>query len=376
MIEGTNTPLHLPGLTIKGFRGIQRLELPTLGRVTLLAGKNGAGKTTVLDAVRIYAARGRQRTLSAVLEKHEEFAPAIACDGNEIDAPNPAALFYDRRISPNSIVEIGPAAGGTNERLTIGAVEADPALKTSVGGMLPDASPNERMFALRVRFAERDRVLPWLLVPENSGKYGAAACDGWNEFPTELACRSSGPGATDNDMAATLRDDTARTEDEESIVRILNIAFKEKVDRVAMAGGGAPGARTARRRAVVKLRGHAAPVPLKSLGSGAERLLELASALVASRHGFLLIDQAENSLHHALLYDLWSAILRGAEENDVQVFATTHSFDHVRALAYAAESTASRAMLFRLENDNVGHWGVAYRQSEMKIAADQGIEVR
>ena len=50
--------LHLPSLVIKNFRGIDELTIPRLGRVTLLAGKNGVGKTTVLDAVRIYAAGG------------------------------------------------------------------------------------------------------------------------------------------------------------------------------------------------------------------------------------------------------------------------------------------------------------------------------
>ena len=46
--------LHLDSLYISGFRGIPKLEIPRLGRVTLLAGKNGVGKTTVLDAVRMY----------------------------------------------------------------------------------------------------------------------------------------------------------------------------------------------------------------------------------------------------------------------------------------------------------------------------------
>ena len=50
--------LHLPSLSITGFRGIDTLTIPRLGRVTLLAGKNGVGKTTVLDAVRVYAAGG------------------------------------------------------------------------------------------------------------------------------------------------------------------------------------------------------------------------------------------------------------------------------------------------------------------------------
>ena len=39
-------PLHLPSLSIRSFRGIDRLSIPKLGRVTLLAGKNAVGKTT------------------------------------------------------------------------------------------------------------------------------------------------------------------------------------------------------------------------------------------------------------------------------------------------------------------------------------------
>ena len=48
--------LPLPSLSISGFRGFQDLLIPQLGRVTLLTGRNGVGKTTVLDAMRIYAA--------------------------------------------------------------------------------------------------------------------------------------------------------------------------------------------------------------------------------------------------------------------------------------------------------------------------------
>ena len=59
-----DSSLLLPDLYIENFRGIKKLSIPRLGRVTLARRpKNGVGKTTVLDAVGVYAARGRQQVL-------------------------------------------------------------------------------------------------------------------------------------------------------------------------------------------------------------------------------------------------------------------------------------------------------------------------
>ena len=78
-------PLHLPSLVIKNFRGIDELTIPRLGRVTLLAGKNGVGKTTVLDAVRVWAARGRGNVLYDLLIRHDETVNSLG--GDEYNAP-------------------------------------------------------------------------------------------------------------------------------------------------------------------------------------------------------------------------------------------------------------------------------------------------
>ena len=100
--------LHLPDLTIKGFRGIDELSIPRLGRVTLLAGKNGVGKSTVLDAVRVYAARGRSYTISNILLEHEEAFPAYEEEGETQFRPDWRALFYGRTFDELGCISVGP----------------------------------------------------------------------------------------------------------------------------------------------------------------------------------------------------------------------------------------------------------------------------
>ena len=46
----------LNSLSIKNFRGIDQLTINPLGRVNLIAGKNGTGKTTVLESLWILSA--------------------------------------------------------------------------------------------------------------------------------------------------------------------------------------------------------------------------------------------------------------------------------------------------------------------------------
>ncbi|HEX6094789.1 MAG TPA: AAA family ATPase [Thermoanaerobaculia bacterium] len=64
--------LLLESLRIENYRVFKRLEIPHLGRVNLLVGRNNSGKSSVLEAVRLYATRGAMEAVQAILESHDE----------------------------------------------------------------------------------------------------------------------------------------------------------------------------------------------------------------------------------------------------------------------------------------------------------------
>ncbi|MCY4304501.1 MAG: AAA family ATPase [Aestuariivita sp.] len=86
--------VHLPSLFIKDFRGIRSLEINNLGRVTLLAGKNSIGKTTILEAIRVFASRGNGHTILNLLNTREEFFRGEDEDGDQVLFPDFSSLFY------------------------------------------------------------------------------------------------------------------------------------------------------------------------------------------------------------------------------------------------------------------------------------------
>ena len=382
MTEEPNGCLHLPSLSIRGFRGIQELDVPRLGRVTLIVGGNGAGKTTVLEAVRVYASRGREHVLSALLSSHEEFVSVTDEDDGVMLALDPAALFHGHDVAPNSRIEIGSKDTSVGGRLQIEVVIPDveqmSLLEKQFFSMGQDTPP----LTIQISFANRKRTVPWLFPrcinsrsPRDIQLY-RRFFDDREELPPELNNRALGLGLPNNDEVSDLWDEIVLTDDENRVVQILNLALDGKVDRVTMIGDGRLH-RSYGRRVVVKLRGRDRPVPLRGLGDGAVRLFEVALALVGSRNGFLVIDGVGNGTHHSVHCDFWRTILRAAEQNDVQVFATTHSFDCVRGFARAAvNSTESEGVLVRLEREDERTRVVMYSESELETIAKQGIEVR
>ena len=128
---------------------------------------------------------------------------------------------------------------------------------------------------------------------------------------------------------------------------------------------------------IVRLQDHDRPISLESLGDGAVRLFGVAMALANSRGGFLLIDEAENGIHHTVQRDLWTMILRTAHANEIQVLATTHSWDCVRGFAEAViDCEQEDGVLVRLDRDGTELRAVVYSEDALETAAHQGIEVR
>ena len=369
--------LHLPDLTIQGFRGIDKLSIPRLGRVTLLAGRNSVGKTTVLDAVQVYAARGRYEALVGLLHSRSESTVVNTDNGQLAIRPDWETIFNGRAISPDSYISIGPA--DIEEQLIIQPTrlnhkEAKFVRNTKlIRPMHIDLAGETRTHALEVRYANTRRIflLDISLSYPNS-----------DEPPPEIRTQYLGPAPPTNNDLADLWDGVALTDHEERAVDALGLIFGTNVNRVAVVGDNLMGDSVLflghrGRRMVARLKGHKQPVPLASLGDGALRLFGVAIALANSRNGFMLIDEAENGIHHSIQRDYWRMVLQTAHENNVQVLATTHSWDCVTGFAQAAtELEDVEGVLVRLSRSNGDLRAIEYPEEELATAAEQGIEVR
>ncbi len=371
-----STRLHLPSLSIEGFRGIRSLELPRLGRVTLLAGKNGVGKTSVLEAIRLYASRGDSRSLIDLIETREEFVLGDNDEGDLVFFPDFSSLFYG--FDQQSTARPPPIRiASTSESLSLSLRLEDADKNSDSPRFFGSENPTN---GLRVLVGKRSRNLSAgpLIYYGGTRKHlsEANARASRDEWPAPIAFESLGPGLLGNADAARLWDAVALTEAEDFAIRALRLVVGDSLERLAVVGETPRSYRSRGRRVVAKLTTSSAPIPIKRFGDGANRLLAVALSLANCRNGILLIDEVENGIHYGIQPALWRMIFSTAEAANTQVIAATHSFDCIVGFATAAAESHADGVVLRLENYEDELVAVQYLEDSLLVAAQQGTEVR
>ena len=115
-------------------------------------------------------------------------------------------------------------------------------------------------------------------------------------------------------------------------------------------------------------------VPLSILGAGMTRVARIFLVVASTPGGVVLVDEIENGLHHSVLPDVWRVVQKAAKQFDVQIFATTHSFECVEAAHQALEPDGFR--LHRLEVTDGANRCVTLSPTAISGAIRHNLEIR
>jgi stage V sporulation protein SpoVS len=369
---GTQSDLPLSSFGVRGFRALKELRIPALARVNLFVGRNNAGKTSLLEAIHLYAGGATSSSLRQLLVSRDEVANArdgVRPDAESLDGAL-KRLFHADGQAVETCVALGPLNDAART-ITIrrGWAAVDGVEDGRVARFSPVHVPEslaEQERALEVQLGNKTRTIP------DSRLFGRFSIGEALQF-LYPALTVPANGLSTDDIGYAW-DRIALTDEEDIVTGALRIMAPE-VERISLVGDvDGPNDR----RVMVRVRGQAGPLPLRTMGDGMNRLLGITLALAVVSGGILLVDEIENGIHYSVQTDVWRTILRAAESLNVQVFATTHSWDCIRAFAAATnEMEGTAGILYRLDRRIKGEVRpVRYTQEEMAIAAEQQIEVR
>ena len=374
--------LMLRELTVENFRAFRTLHLAGLGRVNLLVGANNSGKTSVLEAVSFLASGGDPLQLYASLFRRGEqaFSEDTAAD----DAVDVRHLFFGRKIGDDVTSRI-TAVDERGARISL-------SLSTPSVSDEGLAEWRDAVFRLRARSGRSEHAaielnrLGWMprflevASPGTPTIRSAIQLSGGLTSANATVARKVAASARvliiptwrlGEDELAGLYDKIVITPEEATVVEAL-LEMEPDIRRIATRKLNFGG-----RGFVVGLEGSDDQVPLGSLGDGVHRMLAIALSLVAARGGYLLIDEIDTGLHHTVMRKMWALLFETAKRLDVTVFATTHSYDCVYALAAIArpdDRASGEVSLIRIERGNPE--GVQFSEQEISHLAEWRIEAR
>jgi AAA15 family ATPase/GTPase len=85
---------------------------------------------------------------------------------------------------------------------------------------------------------------------------------------------------------------------------------------------------------------------INEFGDGLKHYISIICSLFACENGYLFIDEIDNGIHYTQLDRLWEIILTISKEQNVQVFATTHSKECIESYARVSKKLEDEDISF------------------------------
>ena len=374
----------LTDIRVKNFRGLRSLTLDQLGRITLVGGKNGVGKTALLEALWMLSGpdlpelSGRINAMRGL--------PSLG----------PESIFHDLFPEYDTSSRIRISAHGDWGRRTSRTLEISLQERRRVDAIPAGAQQHTGAATVeritRPQFESESEIV-FSYMHNDGSKYTSRA---WWVADQLMPVGAVGPALTEEGIAqerqmvrnranSTFMPAVHRENLQAIAARFSNAQINDDVEKIL----------TLIRLLEPRLKGltlitiknmpviHAylesmrRPIPLQLLGEGLNRMLGFALSLSESSGGMLLIDEIENGLHHSIQREAFLVLLELTKAFDVQIFATTHSRECIVAAHEALKTEKNQDFAYyRLARLGGEIKAVLFDSEMLNTAIEYGMEPR
>ena len=345
--------------TIKNFKNFKSLELNDLERVNLIVGKNNSGKSSLLEAILLH--NMSIASITSIIESRNrdlldatDFKHIIQAFFNNFNTKEPIDLigFFEN----NKKVSVSFRLLEKEEEIEKINIKID--LK-NISSLYP-----KQPYVLQAEHKEDGNIKNFYLVFSVS-----------DIIPSSLPVPKFPVFFLPTSFRTSILQEVAlysqlRSENyQDKIIKYLRI-IEPKINSIEILNlTGKP--------ALYGDVGLDKPILLSFLGEGMSRLTNILLAIGVSKNGVVLIDEIENGFHYSVLKDVWKAISEMAREFNVQIFATTHSYECIQNAHLAfKESDVYDFRVIRLDKIDDQVKPVVMNQEDLDTALELGFEIR
>jgi len=357
-------------ISIKNFRGFKTLKVSEFKRINLIAGMNNSGKTSLLEALFIHAGKNNPELVIAINAFRGVDNIKISFD--EWSEMPWESVFYNREADVS--IELEGKWNSQMRKLTI-STKFPERINTKENFNTGEKS---KYFESTSTIASKVSETRALLLEENIGKktkqyFLKLAPQGFllshppsPDFPGYFIYSRKVQSVKEDAELLGKLDVAGELESILETLKIIEPRLKRLttiyVNDTPLIHGDI---------GLNKL------LPLSYMGEGISRLASFLLRISTAKNGVIFIDEIENGFHYSILENIWKSINEISKKNNVQIFATTHSYECVKS-AYRAFSKEddynfSYYRLDRLEDEIVVN---SYDRDTLSYAFKTDIEVR
>ena len=344
----------LERLHIRNYRVFKDLKIDNLSRINLIAGKNNAGKTSLLETIFLLAGSGYAKMALYSRGVGLELGPET---GETLWKPMFSELDTSR---PIEVMGYQKSLGSLNLKIALEhprttEIPSGHAGSSSEANFLDEWSlvfrytgPNGQQFESSIRRKKDAFEFEPMLI----------------DFAFEATIIPSGIG--DIREEARLLGKLRKHKRGQVLLEALQVIEPRLQSIEDNSSSGTP--------MIWGDIGLPELIPLSAMGEGMTRIARLVLAIASTPDGAVLADEIEIGLHHSILPKVWEVVDTAAKQFNTQVFATTHSFECIEAAHKALG--ADGFLLHRLEANETENRCVTYESEAIGAAMRHYMEVR
>ncbi|MFA5879642.1 MAG: AAA family ATPase [Candidatus Margulisiibacteriota bacterium] len=353
--------MQYKSLIIENFRSLKKLEIENLKKVNLLVGRNNCGKTSALEALFLLSGMSNPQLPISI----HNFRDLILTNSNDF-----CYMFYNLDFTipinlkgafenKNRALIITPLKEtmdlNSNEQKKINEKQnteiiATTSLKQTVKGinLQFQSDKNQKLFDSQIYLQENNIKLH---VPN---------------YKEDLKCTF----LNNKTLIPGLDKKIGDLSKEKKLSPLINIlkSIEPLIEDV----------RTIGNLIYIDI-GKENLIPLNIMGDGIQRILAILTTIHDMKDGVVLIDEIENGFHYASILILWKAIFAACKEYNVQLIATTHSYECINAFSKEynlIEPDGDDIRLFRIDKIENKHKAYPYNPQVLKTGIEKEFEVR
>ena len=338
-------------LNIQNFRSIKSLQISGLGQFNLFIGKNNCGKSTVLEAV----------YMASAVPQLPLFAMNTGRGANPVQNEDFVTLFHDFNIEkPVSVRfsddayfrEVSVSAVKLN-RMPQVVMNCMPQEQSLIGHYGIEVKSDSLKTPYSVRYNQKD-VTPERIILSDE----------------EIQ------NLNDDKSVRSVQFITAQWLNYNTVEYVNNLVVNKQKDSLITSlkkiDGRIKDIQIGNNNTIYIDIGLSKLLPIQFIGLGVRKFITIASIVASQKDGVLLIDEFENGLHYETMDILWKAVVELCREHNIQLFATTHSYECIESFVNASEESC----VYRIERKDNEHRAIRYNSDEASESIKKRWEMR